>query len=248
MQNERLNGRAALITGAACGIGRAAVRAFVAAGANVAALDVDADRVREAAGDDRVLALGADVTDESAVTAAVAQVREHFGSVDALVHFAGITRDALAAKMTLDQWDAVLRVNLTGSFVVARATALVMSAQGRGSIVLVSSRSAYGNVGQANYSASKAGVIGLTRTLALEFGRDNVRVNAIAPGFVETPMTAVLPEKVRDRIIAATPLHRTAQPEEIASVALFLASDDSSFVTGQTINVDGGRTTGLAPL
>jgi 3-oxoacyl-[acyl-carrier protein] reductase len=123
-----------------------------------------------------------------------------------------------------------------------------MSAQGRGSIVLVSSRSAYGNVGQANYSASKAGVIGLTRTLALEFGRDNVRVNAIAPGFVETPMTAVLPEKVRDRIIAATPLHRTAQPEEIASVALFLASDDSSFVTGQTINVDGGRTTGLAPL
>jgi 3-oxoacyl-[acyl-carrier protein] reductase len=248
MQNERLNGRVALITGAASGIGRAAVRAFTAAGASVAALDVDADRVREAAGDDRVLALGADVTDEAAVTAAVAQAREHFGSVDALVHFAGITRDALAAKMTIDQWDAVLRVNLTGSFVVARAVALVMSAQGHGSIVLVSSRSAYGNVGQANYSASKAGVIGLTRTLALEFGRDNVRVNAIAPGFVETPMTAVLPEKVRDRIIAATPLHRTAQPEEIASVALFLASDDSSFVTGQTINVDGGRTTGLAPL
>ncbi len=254
----RLAGRVAIVTGAASGIGLATLKIVAAEGARVAAWDRDADaleaRLAEAGLDDLgldelgldALGVAVDIADERSVEEALAQTLARFGRVDALAHYAGITRDALYYKLSLDAWDAVIRVNLTGSFVVAKAVAQVMSEQRSGSIVLTSSRSAYGNVGQANYSASKGGVISLTRTLALEVGRFGVRVNAIAPGFVETPMTGTVPAKLRDRAIAVTPLQRTAQPEEIARVALFLASDDSSFVTGQTINVDGGRTVGLA--
>ncbi len=254
----RLAGRVAIVTGAASGIGLATLKIFAAEGARVAAWDRDADaleaRLAEAGLEDLgldelgldALGVAVDIADERSVEEALAQTLARFGRVDALAHYAGITRDALYYKLSLDAWDAVIRVNLTGSFVVAKAVAQVMSEQRSGSIVLTSSRSAYGNVGQANYSASKGGVISLTRTLALEVGRFGVRVNAIAPGFVETPMTGTVPAKLRDRAIAVTPLQRTAQPEEIARVALFLASDDSSFVTGQTINVDGGRTVGLA--
>ncbi len=244
----RLAGRVAIVTGAASGIGFATLKVFAREGARLAAWDLNAEtleaRVAEAGAD--ALAVAVDVADERSVEAAMAQTLARFGRIDVLAHYAGITRDALHHKLSLEAWDAVIRVNLTGSFVVAKAVAQVMSEQRRGSIVLTASRSAYGNVGQANYSASKAGVIGLTRTLALELGRFGVRVNALAPGFVETPMTGTVPDKVRERAIAVTPLQRTAQPEEIALAALFLASDDSSFVTGQTLNVDGGRTVGLA--
>jgi 3-oxoacyl-[acyl-carrier protein] reductase len=147
--------------------------------------------------------------------------------------------------MTLEQWEAVIRVNLTGSFLIAQHVARAM--EDGGAIVLTSSRSYLGNVGQANYAASKGGVVSLTRTLALELGKRRIRVNAIAPGFVETPMTEVVPEKLRERAIAATPLGRIAKPEEIAAVATFFASDEASFVTGQTLLVDGGRTVGLSP-
>ena len=160
-----------------------------------------------------------------------------------LAHFAGITKDALADRMTLEQWNDVIRVNLTGSFIVAQQVARAM--EDGGSIVLTSSRSYLGNVGQANYAASKGGVVSLARTLALELGKRNIRVNAIAPGFVQTPMTDVVPEKIRDKAIAMTPLARVAKPEEIASVAAFLAGDDASYITGQTLMVDGGRTVGL---
>jgi len=259
----RLAGRVAIVTGAASGIGFATLKVFAAEGARIAAWDLDAEaldaRLAEAGlnkpgigagglekpGAD-AFAFAVDIADERSVEEALAQTLARFGRIDALAHYAGITRDALYYKLSLEAWDAVIRVNLTGSFVVAKAVAQVMSEQRSGSIVLTSSRSAYGNVGQANYSASKGGVISLTRTLALELGRFGVRINAIAPGFVETPMTGTVPAKLRDRAIAVTPLQRTAQPEEIARVALFLASDDSSFVTGQTINVDGGRTVGLA--
>jgi 3-oxoacyl-[acyl-carrier protein] reductase len=244
----RLAGRVAIVTGAASGIGFATLKIFAAEGARVAAWDLAADtldaRLTEAGIE--ALPVAVDIADERSVETALAQTLAEFGRVDALAHYAGITRDALYYKLSLEAWDAVIRVNLTGSFVVAKAVAQLMSEQRGGSIVLTSSRSAYGNVGQANYSASKGGVISLTRTLALELGRFNVRVNALAPGFVETPMTGTVPAKLRERAISVTPLQRTAQPEEIARVALFLASDDSSFVTGQTINVDGGRTVGLA--
>jgi 3-oxoacyl-[acyl-carrier protein] reductase len=189
------------------------------------------------------LALACDITDESAVEAAVARAKERFGRIDVLAHFAGITKDALAHKMTLQQWDDVIRVNLTGSFVIARAVAGAM--EDGGSIVLTSSRSWLGNVGQANYSASKGGVVSLTRTLALELGKRRIRVNALAPGFIETPMTDVVPDKVREKAVTSIPLGRIGQPEEIAAAALFFASEESSYVSGQTLLIDGGRSVGI---
>jgi 3-oxoacyl-[acyl-carrier protein] reductase len=234
----RLAGRVAIVTGAASGIGRATARRFAAEGAHVVALDL-----REPETPPGGLALGCDITDERDVEAAVAEAKARFGHIDVLAHFAGITKDALAHKMTLQQWEDVIRVNLTGSFVVAQAVARAM--EDGGSIVLTSSRSWLGNVGQANYSASKGGVVSLARTLALELGRRRIRVNALAPGFIETPMTDVVPDKVREKAVTAIPLGRIGQPEEIAAVALFFASDESSYVSGQTLLIDGGRSVGV---
>jgi 3-oxoacyl-[acyl-carrier protein] reductase len=237
-QDQRLQGRVAIVTGAASGIGRATAQRFAAEGAHVASFDL---RAPEAPADG--LALACDIADEASVSQAVAQVQRQFGRVDVLAHFAGITKDALAEKMTLEQWNEVIRVNLTGSFIVAQQVARAM--EDGGAIVLTSSRSYLGNVGQANYAASKGGVVSLTRTLALELGKRRIRVNAIAPGFIETPMTDVVPDRIREKAIAAIPLGRVGQPEEIASVAAFLASAEASYITGQTLLVDGGRTVGL---
>ena len=244
----KLAGKVAIVTGAASGLGLATARRFAAEGARVVMADIDEEAVRGAAaavGD--ALPLKVDVSDPAAVAAMIARTKEAFERIDALAHYAGITRDALVGKMTLEAWDAVLRVNLTGSFLVAQAVAREMMAQRSGSIVLTSSRAYFGNIGQSNYSASKGGVVSLMRTLALELGKDNVRVNALAPGFIETPMTAVVPEKLRERAMAITPLKRAGKAEEVAAAALFLVSDDSSFITGQVLCIDGGRTTGLAP-
>ncbi|HEX6510938.1 MAG TPA: 3-oxoacyl-ACP reductase FabG [Chloroflexota bacterium] len=240
----RLDGRVALITGAARGIGEATARTFVAEGARVACADVDAEGVQALATELDGLALGGSVSDPAVANEWVRQIVARFGQLDVLINNAGITRDAMSHKMTMDQWDAVLEVNLKGSFVCAQAAMAVMRERHYGRIVNTASVGAFGNIGQANYSASKAGIVGLTKTLALEGARYDITVNAIAPGFVETPMTAAIPDNIREQQIARIPLRRTCKPEEIARVHLFLASDDAAYITGELIVVDGGLTVG----
>ncbi len=244
----RLEGKVTLITGAAHGIGLATAKLFLREGALAVGADIDEAgltlRAEELGG--RFVPVATDVTSPDSVKAMVAVCMERFGRIDALVHYAGITRDAVHWKMSLEDWELVLRVNLTGSFLVASAVADVMRQQRSGSIVLTSSRSYLGNFGQANYAASKGGVVSLTRTLALELGRYNVRVNALVPGFIETRMTEAVPPELRERTLSLTPLARAGRPEEVAYAALFLASDEASFITGHTLFVDGGRTVGLA--
>lgn len=247
----RLQDKIAVVTGAGQGIGRVIAERFASEGAQLVINDLRPEMLEQTARAiaDRggaVLAEPADVGDRAAVERLAEAAVERFGRLDIWVNNAGINRDALALKMSGEQWDAVLRVNLTGCFNGCQAAAARMAAAGGGSIVNLSSRAYLGNIGQANYSASKAGVVGLTRTLALELARHGVRVNAIAPGFIDTEMSRGVPADVRDRVVKAIPLRRMGQPEEIANVALFLASDEASYITGQVLLVCGGRSLGGA--
>jgi 3-oxoacyl-[acyl-carrier protein] reductase len=248
----RFSGKVAIVTGAAQGIGAATAQRLAAEGASVAVVDLTAERGQSVvdeitAAGGVAAAFGCDVADEPSVQAMTDAVAERFGRIDVLVNNAGITRDNLLFKMPRDDWDAVLSINLTGVFLCCQAVQKHLVAQRSGAIVNLSSRSALGNRGQVNYAATKAGVQGLTATLALELGPFGVRVNAVAPGYVATSMTAATAARVgasadehQAAAAANTPLRRVGQPEEIASVIAFLASDDASYVSGQTLYVNGG--------
>ena len=242
-----LDGRIALITGASRGIGRATALELAAAGAAIAvnyrsdesgAAAVVAEI--EAAGG-RALALRADVAKPDEAAALVARCEDELGEIDALVCNAGITRDNLIARISPEDFDAVIATNLGGAFHVCQAAARRMLRRRRGAIVTMSSIvGIHGNAGQTNYSASKAGLIGLTKSLAKEIGSRGVRVNCIAPGYIATELTDVLPDSARETLLASTPLGRLGEPEDIARCVRFLVSDAAGFVTGAVLAVDGG--------
>ena len=247
---SRYEGRVAVVTGSARGIGAATARRFAQEGAKVAVLDLDQDAAAATAaglGASAAIGLACNVSDAASVEAAVAAVVEQLGGIDVLVNNAGVTRDNLLFKMTEEDWDAVMGVHLKGSFLMSREVQKHMVAAKYGKILNLSSVSALGNRGQANYSAAKMGLQGFTRTLALELGPFGINVNAIAPGFIVTDMTdatarrvGMEPEAYREAAAAATPVRRVGHPEDIAATAAFLCSDEASFITGQTLYVDGG--------
>ena len=242
-----LEGKTAVITGGSRGIGKGIALRFAAEGANIAITNIS-DNEEFAATVSEISALGVKakgyVSDASVYVDAenvIDEIVKDFGSVDILVNNAGITRDTLLMRMTEEQWDQVLTVNLKSVFNLTKAAIRPMMKQKNGSIINMSSVvGVSGNAGQANYSASKAGIIGFTKSVAKELGSRNVRCNAIAPGFILTEMTSRLPEDVKSDWIAKIPLRRGGLPEDVANVSLFLASDLSSYVTGQTISVCGG--------
>ena len=244
----RLKNKIAIVTGAAQGIGLATALKFADEGATVVVCDVQAERVDAAVA--QVQARGAtaagfvvNVTDRPALDAMAAAVVARFGRIDVLVNNAGITRDARLQKMTAEQFDAVIDVNLRGVFHATQAVLPAMLEQGSGVILNASSVvGIYGNFGQTNYAATKFGVIGFTKTWSRELGPKGIRVNAVAPGFIETPILATIPEKVLEQMREKVPLHRLGKPEEIASVYAFLASDDASYVNGAVLEVSGGMT------
>lgn len=238
----RLEGRTALVTGGASGIGRAVATRFAAEGARVAIADLDEARAATVAEELGGFGLGMDVRDEGAVESLVAQVEEKLGAIDALVTCAGIGASAPILETSLDDWNRILGVNLTGTFVTARAVATRMVGRGRGSIVLIGSINSHRPVPMRNaYAVSKAGVLMLMRVMAMELGRTGVRFNGLAPGPIETPLAhAIHSQAVRDAYEKRVPQGRYGTPEEVAAAALFLCSDDASYVNGHMLDVDGG--------
>lgn len=242
-----LEGKVALVTGGTRGIGRAIVLKLASAGASIAFTGQrESDALRQTESD--LLNLGvkckayiSNASDYSLTQDLVSEVHKEFGKIDILVNNAGITKDTLLMRMSEEQWDDVINVNLKSTFNFTKAVVPIMARQRQGSIVNISSIVGLnGNPGQANYSASKAGIIGLTKSVAKEMGARNIRVNAVAPGFIATEMTDALPQEVKDEYAKRISLRRLGQGEDIANVVLFLASDLAGYVTGEVITVDGG--------
>lgn len=243
---KRLENRIAVITGSARGIGFAIASAFAREGALAVIIDISQDAVDAAVGkitdeDNRAIGFAADVTDSSSVDFAISEVMSQFGRIDILVNNAGITRDTLIMKMSEQDWQDVINVNLKGTFICTQKVCRPMMKQREGVIINISSVIGItGNPGQANYAASKGGVIAFTKSAAKEFASRNIRVNAVAPGFIQTEMTSSLPETVVNDYLESIPLKKAGTAADVAKVCIFLASEDASYITGQTINVDGG--------
>jgi len=250
--SKRFEGKVAIVTGGAQGIGAAIAQRLASEGAAVAVADLTAERGAETVESivkdgGRAVAYGADVSKTEDVQTLVAAVAAEFGKIDILINNAGITRDNLLFKMTDEDWDSVINVNLRSAFLMSRECQKHFVKQKYGKIVSLSSRSALGNRGQANYAASKAGVMGLTATLSIELGPFGVNVNAVAPGYIATAMTDATarrigldPEELKKAAANDTPVRRVGYPEDIAATVAFLAADESSFISGQTIQVNGG--------
>jgi len=242
----KLAGKVALVTGAAQGIGKAVALLLARNGADIVVSDINLEKAEETAKEvqtlgRKALAIKVNVAAIGDVERMVEAILAQFGKVDILVNNAGIARDKLILRMTEEDWDAVLNINLKGTFNCTKAVVRHMSKQKGGKIVNIASVvGEMGNAGQANYAASKAGVIGFTKTIAREFAQRGINVNAIAPGYIETPMTDALPDKVKEELRRLIPLDRLGKPEDVAEAVLFLVSESGNYITGQVLNVNGG--------
>jgi 3-oxoacyl-[acyl-carrier protein] reductase len=244
----RFNGRVAVVTGAGQGLGEAIALRFADEGAAVMVNDFNAETAARTAeairrGGGKAAVVAGSATDEAAMREVMERAVADLGSLDIIVNNAGITRDKLLKDMSVDDWDAVLNLNLRGVFLGCKYATPYMVKKGWGRVINMSSRAHYGNKGQVNYAASKAGVIGLSRSLSMELGKFGVTVNCIAPGVIETPGVTSLPhyQSLVDRVAPTLPIPRLGRPSDVAGVAAFLASDDAEYITGETIHVSGGR-------
>jgi 3-oxoacyl-[acyl-carrier protein] reductase len=242
----KLAGKVALVTGAAQGIGKAVALLLARNGADIVVSDINLEKAEETAKEVQVLgrkalAIKVDVAKSDDVDKMVQAILAQFGHIDILINNAGIARDKLILRMTEEDWDVVLNINLKGTFNCTKAVVRHMSKQKSGKIVNIASVvGEMGNAGQGNYAASKAGVIGFTKTIAREFAQRGINVNVIAPGYIETPMTEALPDKVKEDLKRLIPMDRLGKPEDVAEAVLFLVSESANYITGQVLNVNGG--------
>lgn len=242
-----MKNKIALVTGASNGIGKAIVKRLIEENYFVLAIDIDKEngmRLQTEMGADKIRFMQVDICVEEKTTELFKQISIEFGQLDVLVNNAGIIRDNMIWKMPMEDFDAVINVNLKGTWLMCKEAAKIMKNKNSGRIINIASRAWLGNRGQSNYSASKAGIIGLTRVLALELGKNNVLVNAIAPGLIDTPLSQKLEKGVLQKLIEAQPTKTMGKPEDIANVVAFLANEKTQFITGQTIYVDGGKSIG----